>query len=73
MTIKSLELIHQLLEGYLKTTYDAHTAAERDFQQQCKGAPDDQYPKRPDSLRRLGEQLNLAQTALLDFEEEACT
>ena len=73
MTIKSLELIHQLLEGHLKTTYDAYTAAGMDFQQQCKEAPDDQYPKRPDSLRRLGEQLKLAQTALLDFEKEAWT
>lgn len=73
MTIKSLELIHQLLEGHFKTTYDAYTAAERDFQQQCKGALDDQYPKRPDSLRHLSEQLKLAQTALWDFEKEAWT
>ena len=73
MTIKSLELIHQLLEGHFKTTYDAYTAAGRDLQQQRKGAPDDQYPKHLDSLRRLGEQLDLAQTALLDFEKEAWT
>lgn len=73
MTIKSLELIHQLLEGHLKTTCDAYFAAEKDFDRQRKETPDDQYPKRPESLRRLRDQLRIASAALNEFETETWT
>lgn len=73
MTIKSLELIHQLLEGHFKTTYDAYSAAEKNFARQRKEAPDGQRLVRPESLCRLNDQLRIASTALNELETETWT
>lgn len=70
MTIKTLELIHKMLEVYCKTTYDAWSTARKGFERQRKEAPDSQNPEYPAELRRLNDQLKLVRKAINEFEAE---
>ena len=73
MTIKSLELIHQLLEGHLKTAHDALENTESDLERLRNEKQSLQIEAAAENVMRVRRQFIDARTALNEFEAENWT
>lgn len=73
MTIKSLELIHQLLEGHFKTAHDALENTESDLERLRNEKQSLQIEAAAENVMRVRRQFIDARTALNEFEAENWT
>lgn len=73
MTIKTLKIIHQLLEELFNTAHDALENAESDFERLRNEKQSPQIEAAAENVMRVRRQFIDARTALNEFEAENWT